>query len=186
MRRTFQLRPQFVHPRRGPLALSAAGEWVENGEPVAFTFHASPSGTDRIRITSRLHEIHGSPEGWARLADELERTRAVVRAEVELKVWPAGRPDTDDELLQVEQGRLMSEAWMLHRSPAMATLQHVQQLHDRIEFFALWETLWVSGPDHWRRLSEWELDDGVVLALMDAWGLAREEVAKGKGPPSAP
>lgn len=194
-------RPTFTF--RVPVEM-ASGEtrWLGPGgtlvdtepEAVAFTFHRSPTGLERIAIERACHAILGDGSesseavglaAWSDLNRGVEQLAREVYAVIERELWPTGRPPTSENEELQEQERRLSDAFARSTCAEKRRWRTLREQSDRILFMARWNVLGVDLPDFCADLSVTEFDDeGLWTALEMAFFHARQAATVGKPTPS--
>lgn len=151
-------------------------------ERITFTFRVYGTPASDVLVQMREHEIAGGLKSFLDLMAAVEKYEELVRAQVNEKAWPKGRPE---DLSPREITQAFDQAYSDHDSSERRALFELRSMSDRISFLAAWPTLIVDPPEGWADLSEKEIPFTAVMWIRRAWLDATEASTQGNGRSSA-
>ena len=147
---------------------------------VRFRLYASPTPVERERITRLAHDYAGGLREFLDLERGCEQARRATLRQVEVGVWPGGRPSAEGDAY-AEQNRILDAAWIACSTIEKDGYVAMRSMLDRLLFMATWAALIVDPPPGWATLADREgLDEGVLYAVWHAFLAATESSRAGK------
>lgn len=152
----------FLVPlRRRQNGVEELGWLDENGgftatpeKAARFRVYTARTQTDRIRADRECHAIVGGLDEWHDLESTIQALADELRAQVEAKLWPDGRSETESPEEASEQEAAIAEAWVVHDSPERQLWGALLEQRDNVRFMADWAQIIIEPPAGWETLHD--------------------------------
>ncbi len=187
---TFSIRSPFSPPDR-PLWLGKDPNketWTaDENLALRVTMHAKANTAERARIEHGLADVLGGFDRVRDMQRTIDTARATVYAEITASLWPEGRPNVDDlsDKQRHEMDEMFDAAWRTHGGAARDALEQALHLQESASIAATWEALIVNPTTGWATISDMELSETAIDAIIGARRTALREHDLGNVPASA-